>query len=448
MKKTFVLMFLVLLLFQTVIFAAGASEKAITVQEDQKVNLLFWVYPKWNGITGKEPNAQGGDWERFMAAEFMKLHPNVNIEVEILDFSSGPEKVAISLASGQTGNVLHDSESRMFEYANQGFLLPLDNHLTAEDRAEYYDGALATASLADGKVYYLPFGSTPIVMMVNKSLFEKAGTVNLLPQNPNRTWTIEEYYKAVKTTVDILKNVYAVPLFANTTTGEAFSFIWVWAHGGRIVDASTARMAVNTPEAKAGLAFWKKLIDEKLATPGGAGMKAGDVWTLFDQQIALTAPAGTVNYARALTAQATGKAKAFDIELVFMPMATGVKQVSSGFPHGFAVFKNDDPNVEHWSVEFAKFLASDPYADAVKAANEFSFKKSQVNMYDDSPDENMTFAAKAMEYQIQNGTSVVGYTRLRNEINPYMQQLYLGEISVEEFAVTVEKMGNDFLSRQ
>lgn len=454
-KIRVIMLLLLAMTVSHVLFGGGGKEikspntGESAVKEDSKpVNLKFWVYPKWNGVTGKEPDGKGGDWEHHVADEFMKLHPNVKIEIEVLDFASGPEKVAIALASGKVANVLHDSEPRMFEYANKGFLVPFDDQLSSNEKEEYVEGALAMASLTDGKPYYLPFGTSPILMMVNRSLFEKAGTTHLLPKNNDRTWTIDQYYNAVKATVQKLNNVYAVPLFGNTTTGDAFTFVWVWAHGGRIVDTTTGTMALNTPQAKAGLSFWRKLIDEKLTPPGGAGMRAGDVWTLFDQQLVLTVPAATVNYARAKAAQATGKVKAFNIDLYFMPMAPGVRQISSGFPHGFAVFKNKDAVVQKWSVIFAKFLASDRFAGAVKAANEFSFKKSQADMYIDSPDANMRFASKAMNYQIPNGTSIVGYTRLRNEINPYMQMLYLGQISVDEFVSKVETLGNDLPKRQ
>lgn len=431
-----------------------AAEQSVVTDDgetslsDEPVTLLFWAYSKWAGVTGQEADGQTGDWEKAMAEKFMELHPNVTIEVELLDFSSGPEKVSIALANGQAANVLHDSESRMFSYANDGFLVPIGDYLSDEEVAEYYDGALATTALADGKSYYLPFGTAPVLMMVNKTLFEEAGCADLLPQNEERTWTLDEYYTAIKTATENLSGVYGVPLFADTTTGEIMTFQWIWNSGGRVVDTDTSTMAINTAEAKAGLTFWKKLIDDGLAAPGGAGMKATDIWSLFDQQIVLTTPCATVHYARAVKAQADGTASPFDIELVMLPTADGVEQATSGFPHGFAAFNNDDPNVEAWSVEFAKFLASEENAGAVKAANEFSFKKSMENMYADSEDENMAFAINAMQYQIPNGTSVLGYTELRNLISPYMQQLYLGDITVDDFASQVEEMGNEFLKSQ
>lgn len=430
--------------------APTVNEETPEVDEDglndEPVEILFWAYSKWAGVTGTEPDGQTGDWEKAMAEKFMELHPNVTVNVELLDFSSGPEKVSIALANGQAANVLHDSEARMFSYANDGFLVPIGDYLTEEEVAEYYDGALATTSIADGKAYYLPFGTAPMLMMVNKTLFEEAGCADLLPQNEERTWTFDEYYTAIKTATENLSGVYGVPLFANTTTGEIMTFQWIWNAGGRMVNADTATMGINTDAAKTGLSFYKKLVDEGLAAPGGAGMKATDVWALFDQQIVLTAPAATVHYARAVAAQAGGTASPFEIMLVQLPTADGCVQATSGFPHGFAVFKNEDPNVEVWSIEFAKFLSNEENAGAVKAANEFSFKKSQADMYVGSDDPNMAFAVAAMEHQIANGTSVVGYTELRNMISPYFEQFYLGQLSVDEFAEQVEKMGNEFLA--
>src|SRR5659263_383108 len=133
---------------------ASQSSSQVVSTSNKDVRLLFWVYPKWSGVYGTEKGGQAGDWEKAMAAKFMQMHPNVHIEVQLLDFNSGPEKVSIALANKQAANVLHDSESRMFSYANDGFLVPISDYLTDKEKAEYYDGALATSAIADGKSYY------------------------------------------------------------------------------------------------------------------------------------------------------------------------------------------------------------------------------------------------------------------------------------------------------
>ena len=426
--------------------AAVNNETEAVAAHSEEVTLTFWAFSKWAGVTGQEADGQTGDWEKAMAEKFHEMHPNVTINVEVFDFSSGPEKAAAAIAAGETPDVIHDAETRMMKYSNAGYLVSVYDYMSEADLATYNDGAIDSVSLADGNAYWLPFGAAPMGLMVNKTLFEQAGCADLLPQGDDRTWTIDEFYTAITTALENLDNVYGVPLFADTTDGETFSFIWTFAHGGRIVDSSTNTMACNTDEAQAGLTFWKQMIDEGIATPGGASLKASEVWSLFNTQQVLCAPAAAVNYSRAVKAQADGTADMFEIMLYAMPHAEGEDTVAVAFPHGFGVWQNEDPEALYWSQEFVKFLASDENATAISAAAEFSYKKCAQNMYDGNEDSNIQFASQLMNYLIPNGSTVPGYTSLRNEIMPYYQQLYLGEISVEEFCAQVEEMGNEFLA--
>jgi len=421
--------------------SGGSSE----TDELKPVTLDFWVFPKWSGVDGTESDGQPGDWEKAMAQKFMELHPHVTINTEIFDFQSGPQKVSVSLAAGTIPDVLHDGDLRMMDYANKGFILPLNDYLDDEYISDFFEGTFETTTRGDGKFYYIPFGTAPVVMMVNKTLFKQAGAEHLLPQNPERTWTFEEYYNAIKTASERLSGVHGTALFTDTSSADQMAFIWIWGHGARVVNDTLDKVVMNDPKAIEGWKFWKKLVDDGLAAPGGAGFKQADTLTLFDQQKILTVPAATVQYARAKKAQKVGNADPFEIELVMMPNAPGEPPVSSGFPHGFSVFKKDDEYRQKWAVEFAKFLANKENAGAVKAASEYSFRKSQSGLYDDSTDPNMKFAATAMKYQINSGATTVGYTQLRNSITPHLQAYYLGNITAEELVATVEEEGSRIL---
>ncbi len=429
------------------LFAGGSSETKQVFDKNADVEITFWAFSKWAGVDDPSaPGAQTGDWERAMAAKFEEMHPNVTVNVEVFDLQAGPEKAAASIAAGETPDVIHDADVRMTKYSNAGYLVAVDEYMEEEDLDAFIDGTLANYAIADGKTYWLPFGTSPMGMMVNKTLFEKAGCADLLPQGDDRTWTTDEFYEAVSTAIANLDGVYGIPLFANTTSGDIFTFIWTFTHGGRIVDVTTGKMACNTPEAKAGLTYWTKLINDGLAAPGGASLKAGEVWPLFNTQQVLCAPAYILNYSRTVSAQKNGTADQFEVVMYAMPHAEGQPTVSVGSTHGFGVWQNDDEAKLYWAGEFARFLASDENATAVKAIGEFSFKKAASAMYDNDPDPNIQFSTQLMNYMVMEGSVVPGFSSLRNEIMPYYQSLYLGEITVDEFASEVEKMGNDFLA--
>jgi multiple sugar transport system substrate-binding protein len=283
-------------------------------------------------------------------------------------------------------------------------------------------------------------------MMINKSLFDKAGTANLLPQNKGRTWTFDEYYNAIKTTQDKLSGVYGTACTGALFTGDAFTLQWIWGAGGSLIADSMDKIVVNEPKAIRGLKFWKKLIDDGLQAPGGATVPIGNLYPLFNQQKVLTVLCATTQYARTKLAMKSGDALTFEIMLAMPPTFDG-KPVTSSFPHGFAVPVQDDPQIEKYAVLFAKFLGGAENAKAVAASNEFSYQKNTEDIYAASGDENLVFATSAMQYIRGNGTAAVGYNPLRQGLTPELQKLYAGTITVEQFAAYAETEGNKILAQ-
>lgn len=427
---------------------APVSETQPEVEADpyaDPVELTFWAVSKWNGVNGTEADGQVGDWENYMAEQFTAKHPNVTINVEIYDTQNGPTVMASAIAAGETPDVVHDANTRLMQYSNAGYLVATDEYLTDEEIASFTDSTFSSIQIADGHSYFVPFGTNVLGIMVNKTLFEQAGCADLLPQGEDREWTYDEYYTAVTTAMSKLSDVYAAPLFADLSSGgDMYSWCWVYGAGGTFFDVNTNRMGINTNEARTGLNFWTKLINEGLAAPGGASFKAGDAAPMFYQQQVLTCPCATVHYSRLVAGQANGTYEPFEVSVYAFPHAEGAETISCADPHGFGVWVNEDDAKQHWAEEFVKFLSSDENAHYIKAAGEVSYKKCAQDLYN-GEDENLVFMSSLMNKLIPGGASVPGYTTCRFEVTPYYQQLYLGEITVDEFCETVETVCNKFL---
>lgn len=414
-------------------------------EHTEEVTLTFWALSKWAGVNGTEENGQYGDWERYMAEEFSKQHPNVTIEVEVYDTQSGPAVMASAIAAGETPDVVHDANVRLMQYSNSDYLVPVKDYMSEETRNTFADGTFESVQIADGNAYFVPYGTNVLSMMVNKTLFDQAGCADLLPQGEDRSWTYDEYYTAVTTAMERLDGVYGVPLFADVSSGgDMYTWCWIYAAGGTMFDAATNRMGCNTAETKTGLEFWKKMIDNGVSAPGGAALNAGGGPQLFYQQQVLTVPCATVHYTRLVNGQANDTYANFDVEVYAMPHAEGVDTISCADPHGFAVWRNDDAEKLYWSEMFVNYLAGDENAKYVKAAGEVSYKKCAQDLYE-GEDDNLVFMGTLMPYLVPSGSTVPGYTTARFEVTPYYQQLYLGEISVEDFCETVEEVCNQYL---
>lgn len=428
--------------------APGQAEVAQASEEsaDPDVTLTVWEFSKWNGVTGTETDGKPGDWMNAMAENFSTNYPNVTINVEVFDFQSGPNKANTALQAGQYPALIHDTDTRLLDYANRGFLMPISDYIDQDVMNQFNDGAFDIATISDKKAYYIPFGGAPAMMMVNKSLFEKAGTLDLLPQNEERTWTFDEYYNAIKTTQDKLSGVYGTANTGVFSTGDAFTTQWVWGAGGSLFSDTLDKVVINEPNSIKGLAFWRKLIDDGLQAPGGATTAIGDLYPLFNQQIVLSVMCATTQYARTKLAMASGDCETFDIMLTMPPTIDG-NPVTSSFPHGFAVPVQDDPLVSKYAGLFANYLSSPENASAVIAASEFSYQKGMETMYDESVDDNMIFAATAMKYIRPSGTAAIGFNALRNGLTPELQKLYAGDITVEDFCTYAETEGNKILAQ-
>ncbi|MBO2515938.1 MAG: hypothetical protein CW338_01490 [Clostridiales bacterium] len=432
-------------LLLAVVMVLSLAVTCAAEEHTSDVELTFWAVSKWNGIYGTEADGQTGDWERYMAEKFHEMYPNVTINVEVYDTKNGPAVMASAIAAETYPDIVHDANTRLMQYSNNGFLVPVTEYMTEEETATFAAGTFDSIRIADGNAYFVPYGTNVMAIMVNKTLFEQAGCADLLPQGEDRTWSFDEYYTAVSTACANLEGVYAAPLFADISSGgDMYTWCWIYAAGGKMFDETTNRMGVNCEETKTGLAFWKKIIDNGLAAPGGAALKAGDAAPLFYQQQVISCPCATVHYSRLVAGQANGTYADFDCEVYAVPHAEGVSTISCADPHGFAVWKGTDAEKVYWAEQFVKFLASDENAAFIKAAGEVSYKICAQNLYE-GQDDNLVYMSTLMDKLVPSGSSIPGYTSCRFEVTPYYQQLYLGEIDIDTFCENVEEVCNDYL---
>jgi multiple sugar transport system substrate-binding protein len=424
---------------------ADAGKDAAAVEKP--VTIKLWSYPKWSGIKGDEPNGQIGDWETDAVKRFMAKHPHVKVETEYLNPKGGPEKVAIAIQTNEVADVIMDTNNRLFEYARQGLLEPMDDKLDAALVADLHESIWENAKLDGGKRFYLPWHLTPQVLLVNKTLFKKAGADHLLPKGEDRTWTFDEYYQAVKGVAEKLPGTYGVGLFGNTVTADSFMLHWFWSHGARTFDQANTKVTLNSEKGLQAMNFLKKLVDEKIAQPGAAGVGYSDVATLFNQQKVASMSIATSGYARVIKGQQDKQIEPFEMEIVNMPSITkGEKPVSFLHEYGISVFKNSDPNITKWSFELVKFLANEENAGAVKAGLGYSPRKSQSNLYAANDDPNLKFAEKTLQYAIDGGVSVPGFNQQRTMFGSKLQAFLTNTKSAEAALKEFEAEGNKIIT--
>lgn len=166
--------------------AVPAATEATT---SNKVTITWWH------ITTADN--QKAVWQK-LADEYMKAHPNVTIEITVLENEAFKTKLTTVMQSGSPPDIFQSwGGGTMNQYADAGLLKDITSELDADGgawRNTFASGALGVYSHKD-KNYGVPWDMGMVGFWYNKALFTKAGI-----SNPPTTWTeLLEDVKKLKT---------------------------------------------------------------------------------------------------------------------------------------------------------------------------------------------------------------------------------------------------------
>lgn len=131
-------------------------------------------------------------WQQ-MADDYMAAHPNVNVEITVLENEAFKTKLTTMMQSGNPPDIFQSwGGGTMNEYAKAGLLKDITADLEKDGwKDTFYPGALDVFSF-EGKYYGVPRDMGAVGFWYNKDLFAKAGI-----ENPPATWS--ELLEDVKT---------------------------------------------------------------------------------------------------------------------------------------------------------------------------------------------------------------------------------------------------------
>jgi arabinogalactan oligomer/maltooligosaccharide transport system substrate-binding protein len=129
------------------------------------------------------------------------------------------------------------------ELADLGYISPVDEWLTTEDRADFLDATLATTMFKD-ETWGLPQVTDCLALVVNRRIFETAKV-------PVPT-TMEELEKAALALQDKASGRWG---FAYPANESYFVLPYIWAFGGDLVNAERREVLLDSPGSVAGLEF-------------------------------------------------------------------------------------------------------------------------------------------------------------------------------------------------
>ncbi|MBI3980188.1 MAG: sugar ABC transporter substrate-binding protein [Chloroflexi bacterium] len=288
-------------------------------------------------------------------ATFEKANPGLKVKIVGVPFEGGQQKLDTALVAGgnDAPDVFRIASDRLVKYADDRLVAPIDDYLSAEDRADIYPNALGGVEWK-GKHYAWPLWVPPMGIYLNPEIFQERNV-----PLPADTWTYDEFVKVAKQLTFTRADDTPVYGFSAAVQPDLIN-VWafLYADGGRVLDQG--QYTFDRPEAIAGL---QRLADlalvHKVTPPDFGNQKMADVVAAFkDQKTLAMYLAPTVDIA-------TYRKEKVPFEVRFVPLGASGKPVTVGGLGTFAVRQQQDTERLAAAMKFARFLTSKEVADAV-----------------------------------------------------------------------------------
>jgi raffinose/stachyose/melibiose transport system substrate-binding protein len=383
----------------------------------------------WHISTAED---QRTNWQN-LANTFVEQHPDVSIEITVLENEAFKAKIATAMQSGSPPDIFQSWGGGVLkQYADAGLVQDLTPSLQTDGwGASFQPGPLSLYTF-EGKTYGVPWNAGMIGFWYNTALFEKAGIAE-----PPTTWT------ELLATVQKLKDAGITPIAVGERDKWPGHFYWVYL--AMRIGGQDAFLKAYTREGSfadqtyidAG-ARLKELVDLQPFQNGFLGAGYGDHQAVMANGQAAMELMG--HWAPGANRGAAEDVEAYNSTLGWFPFPSvegGVGDASDalGGGDGFAVGKNAPPE----AIEFVRFLTSLETQTAMAKAGFAvppTVKGAETALDDPLIKEVQQRAGAAKYYQLyydQYLPPAVGQV-----INDATQEIFAGTSSPEEVAQTIE----------
>jgi multiple sugar transport system substrate-binding protein len=139
-----------------------------------------------------------------MADSFKETHPDVSVRFETIPAGDYTQKLTFQLAGGNPPDAGWMMEDAAPTFANAGVLEDLAPTLNGDegyDLADFSEPAMGLWS-GDGKVWGVPFSTSPFVVFYNKDLFDQAGLEDPFTLAAKGEWDMDKFQEVAKALTD------------------------------------------------------------------------------------------------------------------------------------------------------------------------------------------------------------------------------------------------------
>ncbi|MDG4858354.1 extracellular solute-binding protein [Streptomyces sp. T-3] len=298
-----------------------------------------------------------------LAEGFEKKHPKVDVKVVSVAFGEANAKFK-NAAGGNSGapDVMRTEVAWVADFANLGYLAPLDGTAALDKESDYLEQAAASTKF-NGKTYAVPQTIDSLALFYNKKMLKAAGV-------------------EVPTTFDEVKDAAKKIKSKSGKTGlylrgddPYFYLPYLYGEGGDMLDTKAKKVTVDDEPGAKAFAVMKDLVDSKAAVTDASDGYNNQLNAFKDGEVAMALD-GPWSIEGALA----GKQFKDDKDNLGVAAVPGgsVKQASPQGGWNLSVYagsKNLDA-----SYEFAKYMSSAEVQQ--KTTEKLSLLPTRTSVYD------------------------------------------------------------------
>ena len=303
-----------------------------------QVEITWWAFPTFGVNSG---------YEEELIAAFNEVHPEIKVNLSIIDFTGGPDQLTSAIEANTAPDVLFDAPGRIVEYGKAGKLAPLDDMITAT--GDISEAVLSACS--DGTSYWMyPLSSAPFYMGINLEMFQAAGADQYLNLEGDRTWSTEDFQNACKA----LKDAGYVPgiVYCGGQGGDQGTRALVSnLYGAEIANADMSAYTMNSEAGVKAMELLQQMVKDGYLD-AATDMQAAQELEMFQtENCAMTFCWGTSNAISYATEDFTQVSVPF-------PSDDSVPALET-LHNGFCVFNNGDDAKIEAAKTFIDFICND-----------------------------------------------------------------------------------------
>jgi multiple sugar transport system substrate-binding protein len=409
------------------------------VKEDENVAIRMQI--AWDTDSGR------GEAIQKIVDEFEKKHEN--IDVELVASSQNNQKLLTQVLSGEAPEVLQVPYREVKNLGAEGAFVDLTEDFKGESE-NFYDELIQLGSV-DSKLYGFPWLGHTIQLVYNKTMFDEAGI-----EGPPTTW--DELYKTAKKLTKDTDGDGKIDQYGIGLVGKQHHDItwlvnmFVNQAGADLVteDGDGYKVALNSPEGKEALAFYKKLVDET-APADTANKDGGGVMADFRNEVVameFQGPWGITDIWK--------NGNPFEVAAALAPEGPGGAASDLG-PYMLAIPDGIDVQKEAAAKELIKYLGSKEAQEMVmlgEKGEDGEYYPFRVPMRKDLAEsdyfkehpEFLVFIEGLKHPSISS--PIDSWVRVEEEIyQSELNNLVTGKKSVDEVLQTIEEKGNEIIQK-